>query len=119
MKVRMIVEATRKNPEYDPPSPRDPARFTYDVPHTLVVPVDEEIDHPDAYLLCFPDASGLVRAEPIDDEAKAACAWFEKRRQRKAEMIKKMAAEQRRKQKAAASQALRSGPSKKQKSSDA
>ncbi len=76
MKIRLIVESEQENPAYDhrrKPSP--------DNPFSLPAPVGLEIEHPDCWVHCLPEAStGIVRAEPVDDEAIAKVAEMTKRR---------------------------------------
>jgi len=102
VKARIIKPSYRRNPDHNPRLPAGP-----DNPCLLDVPVGEEIDHPDAWRLCLPIADG-PRAEPIDDEARAAVERWHKERQLRLEQlradqarIQKQAAKGRRRRRAA------------------
>jgi hypothetical protein len=101
MKVRMIVEGERRNPEFDRQKPRVKG---VNWP-TNVVPIGEEIEHPDAWMLCLPvlyrpGKTAAPQAEPLDDEAKAKVAEeltaYDRRRDEKAARDKAEEADKRR-----------------------
>ena len=80
MKVRLLMDATGPNPDYNRKDPKSH--------HTIIRPAGTEIEHPDAWRLCCPESimeltrkngklvptgkwlKGRILAEPIDDEAK-------------------------------------------------
>mgnify|MGYP007059481946 CR=1 FL=1 len=99
MKVRLLIDCDGPNPDFDPPDPRvDTAahrRYVRENSPVREIPAGTEIEDPQAWILCLPDATGtvsrgadgkpvlnvlserrIVRAEPIDDEAKEAVADY-------------------------------------------
>ena len=98
MKVRFLIDGRQHNPDFNPPDPRrDPAghaKYRRENSPLRKIPADTEVDDPDAWILCLPDATGTVKqtakgveinasspdrivlCEPIDDEAKTAVAEY-------------------------------------------
>lgn len=73
MKAVLLIDSEGENPEYYPiPDPRvDKLAFlkhTRDVPHTIIVPAGTVLDGPMCWVHCLPDAAGVVRAVPADEE---------------------------------------------------
>ncbi len=75
MIVRLIIDCRRENPDYDHRRKVGPDNL-FDLP----APAGMEINHPDAWVHCLPDHHGVVRAEPVDEEAIAKFAEMSKRR---------------------------------------
>ena len=74
MRVRLLQAVMCENPAYKPPDPRtDPdgwMTYKYRVPYQIEKPAGEEIEHPYAWIHCLPNSSGVVIAEPVDDDAR-------------------------------------------------
>lgn len=91
MLVRLIRECTGPNPDFDPEAKlaAELAGQPYDVPHTIVLPVGTEIEHPQACLHCVPGyRNEPPKAEPLDAAAKAATERLMQARARGIEQLK-------------------------------
>lgn len=83
MKVKLLIDCTGPNPDFDPSRDRHSAR-------NRAIPAGTIVDHPDAWMLCCPERielfrngrplnkfrDGQIRAEPADDEAREALRRF-------------------------------------------
>lgn len=78
MKIRLLVDCRGPNPDFKPPKPIPGdaesmnawMTYKYRVPPEITVPKGTEIEDPWAWVHCIPNAAGIIRAEPIDDDAK-------------------------------------------------
>lgn len=78
MRVQLVIDSMGPNPAFKPPDPRtDQVGFdTYDVPHTIVIPAGTVLPNdPQAWRHCLPDAVGVIRAVPVDDDARRMVAF--------------------------------------------
>lgn len=69
MLARLIRECNGPNPLFNPRLPNSPSNH----PDTTV-PVGTMLNHPMAWVHCCPDAKGIVRAEPVDEECEEIVA---------------------------------------------
>jgi len=75
MRARLIIDSSGPNPDFAPPDPkREPIAFQLycaEVSPTRSVPAGTELEeHEMAWIHCVPDAFGVIRAEPADDECR-------------------------------------------------
>lgn len=96
MKVRLIVDCEGKNPDYNPPDPQADwaayKRYTQTVPYTITLPKGTIIEAVDAdELMHHTFGNGPPRAEPVDDEARAARAVYLAEHDKKVDELREMA----------------------------
>lgn len=74
MRIRLLIDCTGPNPAFKPPNPKDDLNawmtYKYRVPAEIVIPKGTEIEDPWAWVHCIPNSVGVIRAEPIDEDAK-------------------------------------------------
>lgn len=72
MKALLVVDSGGPNPDFLPPDPRqDEAayyRYVRAVPHTITIPAGTVLDGNQVHVHCLPDAEGVVRAVPYDED---------------------------------------------------
>jgi hypothetical protein len=78
MKARFIKACQGSNPGFDRSQPE-----SADNPRIITHQVGAELDHPQAWVHCLPNAAGNVLCEPADDECAAVVTRQQELREQK------------------------------------